>query len=633
MPELTTTSSRILHPDAVRAGEPPLTPAQRRVLAILERRLPPEWTIHVTPFLNGLRPDFVALDPQRGIVLIAVDEREFRPEHSYRRMADGRDVWSWYDGRASRWRGIPDHDPVARVRRMEREALDLYLPSLPDDASFTAVLTTVVVFAGLSPKGRITAKDVDEIFAPYREGRSAGRLRHQVITALDALEAQPWPGCDGAPSRFMTDEVARDMTHWLAPSRFLLEATEPLPTNSQQRTIIRRPLPMETGGDGAARTARHRLRGSAGSGKSTVVAARAAELAARGRRVLVLGFNHTLIPILRDMSRRWQSSGAPQPGFDDPQFLNLFTWCGRVVKARNPIAWGQHWDVRDGQDLPIDEMVPMVATVLENEPLQPEETFDAVIVDEAQDFNLEAWNLLVEHAVRPGGEALLVADHTQDIYGRGAWTDKAMAGAGFSGPWAVLQASYRLPANLRDEVVRFIDGFIQRPEKLVPLAPEEQALDLDECVLRWVQADARGAVARAGHEIDMLLKQSRGSDPAAIPLAWSDVVVVTATRNMGEEIVRHLRERGVDVAHTFAGRRSKAGFSMADPRPKVTTIHSFKGAEARSVLVVLQTKDPVLAYAALTRVRKGTGKAFLTVVCTEPKFAEYGAGWPDYVEV
>jgi superfamily I DNA and RNA helicase len=74
--------------------------------------------------------------------------------------------------------------------------------------------------------------------------------------------------------------------------------------------------------------------------------------------------------------------------------------------------------------------------------------FDAVLVDEGQDFKLEWWNLLRNHVCRPDGEMLLVSDPTQDLADNRAWTDEEhMVGAGFSGPWAELEGSYRIPSD------------------------------------------------------------------------------------------------------------------------------------------------------------------------------------------
>ncbi len=72
-----------------------------------------------------------------------------------------------------------------------------------------------------------------------------------------------------------------------------------------------------------------------------------------------------------------------------------------------------------------------------------------MLIDEGQDFTLDWWNMLRHHVVAEDGEMLLVADPTQDVYDKQAWTDEErMLGAGFSGPWTELNGSYRLPSDL-----------------------------------------------------------------------------------------------------------------------------------------------------------------------------------------
>lgn len=57
--------------------------------------------------------------------------------------------------------------------------------------------------------------------------------------------------------------------------------------------------------------------------------------------------------------------------------------------------------------------------------------YDAILVDEGQDYRPIWWQAL-RNAVRPGGEMILVADKTQNIYATAAtWTEDAMANAGF----------------------------------------------------------------------------------------------------------------------------------------------------------------------------------------------------------
>ncbi|WP_299360189.1 hypothetical protein [uncultured Paracoccus sp.] len=118
--------------------------------------------------------------------------------------------------------------------------------------------------------------------------------------------------------------------------------------------------------------------------------------------------------------------------------------------------------------------------------------YDAILVDEGQDYRLPWWNAL-RRAAKDGGECVLVADATQDVYGTaGAWTDNAMRGAGFSGAWVQLETSYRLPNDAMELARAFADDFLPRDSIDLP-RPEQGSMALHPCTLRWVQRqpDAR----------------------------------------------------------------------------------------------------------------------------------------------
>ena len=62
--------------------------------------------------------------------------------------------------------------------------------------------------------------------------------------------------------------------------------------------------------------------------------------------------------------------------------------------------------------------------------------FDAVLVDEGQDFRVQWWNLLRELVLRDGGEMLLTTDPTVDLYGKASWSSpNTLESAGFTEPW------------------------------------------------------------------------------------------------------------------------------------------------------------------------------------------------------
>jgi len=53
----------------------PLTVGERRVFEFFDQLLDPRWEIYIQPHLNGLRPDFVLLNPRVGIAVPPPTER------------------------------------------------------------------------------------------------------------------------------------------------------------------------------------------------------------------------------------------------------------------------------------------------------------------------------------------------------------------------------------------------------------------------------------------------------------------------------------------------------------------------------------------------------------------------------
>ena len=99
--------------------------------------------------------------------------------------------------------------------------------------------------------------------------------------------------------------------------------------------------------------------------------------------------------------------------------------------------------------------------------------YDAILVDEGQDFTRDWWGTL-EKALVSGGEMLFVADTTQNIYGRDFdWLKEEMRTGGFRGRWFELGPSYRLPSRLITILQRFADEFLDEDVDIPRPAQEE----------------------------------------------------------------------------------------------------------------------------------------------------------------
>lgn len=69
-------NKRVIHPPLADHGKlrQGLTTGEQKVLELFNQHLPVSWEIYVQPHLNGLRPDFVLLNPQGGIAVFEVKD-------------------------------------------------------------------------------------------------------------------------------------------------------------------------------------------------------------------------------------------------------------------------------------------------------------------------------------------------------------------------------------------------------------------------------------------------------------------------------------------------------------------------------------------------------------------------------
>lgn len=587
----------------------PLTDGERLVLDLLVERLPEKWEIYVQPHLNGLRPDFVVLHSEVGIGVIEVKD------------------WTLATLRSTLSQG--GANPIDQLDGYRREIHDLYCPRL-DGASGLAAVSGAVAFP------LIDREELDAVLGPARRGRadSAAKQRYLRLVGREDLHERAVealvPSATFFSSTIMTPELARDLCHWLVEPEFSAEQRRTPALDSKQRELV------ET----RTSTGYRRVRGPAGCGKTLVVAGRAAELERAGRDVLVVTYNLTLVQWLRDLVVRF--GGNP----NRITWLNFHRWCKRTMyelgaDAEYHALWRNDAEPGDSdEDHPqvLDQTLveAVIRTIRQSE--VPPSTFDAILVDEGQDFLPQWWDAL-RLVLRTGGEMLLVVDTNQDIFERRhRWTDAAMTGAGFDGPWNELLGSYRLPAALSELAAVFAEEFVDADPALLPERPSQLELDSTPVTLRWRQVAEQELEAAALEALRELVTDSvEGLDPDYI-VPFADVVYVVDRLEVGDAIRAELNRRGVNVVHTFAAdRRTRRGqklsFFKGDARVKGTTIHSFKGWEGRALLLVVGPSERGaarrLVYTGMTRLKRNARGSHLTVVCADETLADFGGLWEE----
>lgn len=609
--------TRIISPprSEIKTLRQPLEEGEWRVLEFFDAHLPDRWEIYVQPHLNGLRPDFVLLHPEVGIAVYEVKnwdldavERWVEARQDKPPILKGRK-----DGKTF---SLQSDNPVEKVFRYKQEIQDLYCPRI-DQRSGLAVVTAGIIFPSADDDR------VSHLLQPCREYRKVEEwFQYNPISGRNALErgdlSRVFPEATRSQSKFMTPDLAADLRLWLVEPDAPQTQRTPLELDETQRKLA----------NSRTKSGYRRITGPAGSGKSVVLAARAAKLIEEEKKILFIAFNITLLNYLADAAVR----NYP-PSRKAATWLNFHHWCKRVCEdTDHGEEYRALWRI-EGR-FPDQDLCDLVSAAIDGDHEGLVQRYDAVLVDEGQDFQPNWWALL-RKVCKPSGEMLLAADATQDVYGTAnSWTDGAMRGAGFAGDWTKLNVSYRLPSGLIDFVREFGRRFL--PGDSTDLPPTRQLeLHINPCQLRWVQVGPGQAASTTVDEAWNLMKSHSQAG-----VSVSDMTVLVDNQELGQSIVSLIGEQGARCVNTFEkdkrqGRRKKLAFFMGDARIKATTLHSFKGWETRALLICIEhAKDKqamALLYAGLTRLKQHPSGSFLTVVCGEPNLEEYGRSWPDFM--
>lgn len=281
--------------------------------------------------------------------------------------------------------------------------------------------------------------------------------------------------------------------------------------------------------------------GPAGSGKTLLAVGVAEHLADEGRPTLLTCFNRLLGEDLRERT-------AGHERLDVEHFHGLCTRFAREAGLEVPALPG-------GVELGSAYFEDVLPELLDEAARRLGPRYEAIVVDEAQDFREHWWPaLLALHQEPDTGLLYLFYDDNQNLYGGGV-------------PLGNVEVCPPLPANVRNTraIAEFVSVFYegpQQPEARGPLGRPPQVLGYE---------DEEGLARLLALVLRNLVEGER------VPLG--DIVVLTPSGTAKSR----LRSRG-----------SVDGFRLSErPEPGAvlaTSIHGFKGLE-REVVILAELGD------------------------------------------
>lgn len=506
------------------------TPAsERRVYERFQSELPDTWTvIHSQRFLlpvnHRMRDgelDFLILDPSRGAIGLEVKGG---------RVARTLDGWFSVD-RRNEPHEIKDPGKQARDAIY---ALARYWDKAPTfgGRGFQCPYCWGVVFPDIECPGDLGPDLPRDVILDRADVVNARHGADRVFRQLPKVRTPP--RASGVKALVATLRERRPPASSLA-IQFKEENEQLWRLTEEQKTLL----------DSLAPHPRAAIEGAAGTGKTLLAMEKARRLSLAGQRVLLLCFNG---PLARDLRQK-------ADGFEVEAFHGFFFRLARragLEKAERTFASAEerrHF---------YDSVAPL--KLLEALEALPEERYDAIVVDEAQDFRPDWWPCLDE-ALRHGREGTLYAfyDPNQDIYGGGP-------------PEALEVLPHRLVLNCRNtsRIADYASGLVGAEPIVRASTPKGEEVLQVTC-----RSDAE-VIQAVADQLERLVR--RQVDPGAIA-----IVSTRTLRNSpfaGDQRAGRFQLIGLDE------RDRKARGPAKGRRVVFETLHRFKGLESDVVILL-----------------------------------------------
>jgi len=351
------------------------------------------------------------------------------------------------------------------------------------------------------------------------------------------------------------------------------------------------------------------LFGVAGSGKTLVLAYRAAKLLEQNKKVLILCFNITLKHYIRQQIKK----AALKFSWKNLRIDHFHNFTKKYALINNiPFPFGGTADER------INEHINnVIEHRKENKNFN---RFDAIIIDEGQDFEEKWYNFIIDF-LNENNELLFAVDKKQNIYNKNLnWV---------KGRWGnLLDQGYRIPKEHVKIINNFSKEFLNLSDDNIDnsliLPPDDNQPTLLPMIPKpvWKNVSNFDDVKnQIYHWLKKLVNE--------FSMKKSDIVILVDKNIEGIAIKNFIQDKLqinsiMDIfssSSTFIGRLKKTRFRINSPYLKMSTIHSFKGWESRNVIVVIPENKKIDSqlYAALTRVREN-----LIVINQNKRYQKFG---------
>jgi len=600
----------------------PPTPGEMELLQTLVQNLDDSFEIYFQPFFNGDQPDIIVVRPKYCILIIEVKDWSL---DSYS-IVDGEWIVKNNNSRIS--------SPIEQVNNYKFNLINLHWEGFFEQAikgkrkRHYDIITSLVYFSK-SPTHEVKAF-IDKGYENKKEkvywtkyiGNDIVK-NNNSFTHFITYES----GLETSKSIF-SDNLYKKLYRYLKPPFHQEEEGRNIVYNKEQLSLIE-----------SQANVRQKIKGVAGCGKTLVLAKRAVNAHIRtSEKVLILTYNISLRNYIHDLISDVRESFA----WGNFEINNYHSFFG--AKANNygvPIS-----SLDDYDDV----------TFFENEKYNINK-YSCIVIDEVQDYKTEWIEIITKYFLNDDGEFVVFGDEKQNIYDRPLENKEPIIRT-IPGRWnKSLKVSFRFDGNIAKLAMDFQKEFLDQKYEIDEIVAQQDlfenqmikyfniedkfdskdySYELSKIILDYLMNELRkndihpSDVAILSPKVDVLLnldalirneekektitvfekledhvelRSYYGLDDPS-NMSWSNI-----DKYRSQKMKARQENFNIDVKKIR--RNKKMHFYMQTGTMKLSTIHSFKGWEIHTLVLLIEDADvddefltEELIYTGLTRSRR-----------------------------
>lgn len=565
------------------------------------QQLDDSYEVYFQPFLNGDYPDIIILKKNCGAYIIEVKDYNFK-YYSY----DPISRKSKYGAlRVINKGNIPIMTPMEQVMRYKNNLFGLHCEeiserNLESKSLYSSIKTGVFFYCE-------DEVSVSNTFRQYQNKYI--NLWGNNSCIVECIEREL-----AYEKQLFSEKIYQEIKNLLSPSFHRMDQNMP-PTLTKRQEELAKSVPGQ----------QMKIKGVAGSGKTIVLAKRAINAYNRMHEpVLILTFNITMRNYIIDKISQFRSEISKKNFY----VIHFHEFIKQQITTYNIANEDEAAEInRLNTDEKINLLLTQLQTGISNAGINIKK-FPTILIDEVQDFKYEWLAVIKQVFLDTNGEYVLFGDEKQNIYAR-ELDNEQKTKTNVKGRWTQLNECFRLSSNIADLANKFQRYYLCTKYEIEDIQGIQQTLFDKQDIeyhetygenneITW-EIIEKYIVENNIHRNDLCILSPKVENLRELEwyIRTKKNISVKRVFETKEQYETACKSTDVESAIYRIRRSKKFNFWMNSGEIKMSTIHSFKGWEAYTLVILLSedngSENAELIYTALTRCRKN-----LIIINTQP---------------